>query len=270
MTELNNPQLDLLSHMVIGERLNSDGFLSRDSEGINLFFSLLGIEYIEHHNSGYYDTIDIFSSTKIALHTANKDGKIWKVIEALKNPDTEEFIERHFGEWSKTQVSPNLLTQAFQKLDEQIQATETHLREGRNSEAVTCSYRFVETSFYIICDHFSGKGLKFKTGGKFKDNFVNIKKHFEMRKQEGFPDYINKMLETLDEMTQEIIKVRNSKGVSHGTQSNSKEVKPHHARLIFDMALSVNNFLLSVCKNRDDKFGKQKDNTDNDFDDLPF
>jgi hypothetical protein len=91
-----------------------------------------------------------------------------------------------------------------------------------------------------------------------------------MKTKDNFPDYINKMLETIDKMTQEIIKVRNNKGVAHSLKSSSKEVKPHHARLIFDMALSVNNFLLSVCKNRDDEFGKQKDNTDNDFDELPF
>jgi hypothetical protein len=122
MTTLDNAKINLLSHMIVGkEELNSKGFSSRDDEGINLFFSLLDIDYIECYDNNYYSTIDTFESTKKTLRKVNEDDKILQVIEKLKNPKTEEFIERHFGEWWKTQVFPNSLTKVFKELDEQIQ-----------------------------------------------------------------------------------------------------------------------------------------------------
>ena len=117
--------------------------------------------------------------------------------------------------------------------------------EGNYDSAITkCRTLLEEVFFYVI----EKKNEIPSTKGNIGKLYGQVKNLYNMHQQKDQDDRINGLLSGLEKILSAISDMRNKSSDAHGAGSNRIKIEEHHARLFVNSAMTMAEFILSVCE----------------------
>ena len=119
--------------------------------------------------------------------------------------------------------------------------------EGNYDSAITkCRTLLEEVFFYAI----EKKNETPSTKGDIGKLYSQVKSLYHMHQQKDQDNRINALLSGLEKILTAISDMRNKSSDAHGAGSNRIKLEEHHARLFVNSAMTMAEFVLSVCEHK--------------------
>ena len=119
--------------------------------------------------------------------------------------------------------------------------------EGNYDSAITkCRTLLEEVFFYAI----EKKNETPSTKGDIGKLYSQVKSLYHMHQQKDQDNRINALLSGLEKILTAISEMRNKSSDAHGAGSNRIKLEEHHARLFVNSAMTMAEFVLSVCEHK--------------------
>ena len=119
--------------------------------------------------------------------------------------------------------------------------------EGNYDSAITkCRTLLEEVFFYAI----EKKNETPSTKGDIGKLYCQVKSLYHMHQQKDQDNRINALLSGLEKVLTAISEMRNKSSDAHGAGSNRIKLEEHHARLFVNSAMTMAEFVLSVCEHK--------------------
>lgn len=119
--------------------------------------------------------------------------------------------------------------------------------EGNYDSAITkCRTLLEEVFFYAI----EKKNETPSTKGDIGKLYSQVKSLYHMHQQKDQDNRINALLSGLEKVLTAISEMRNKSSDAHGAGSNRIKLEEHHARLFVNSAMTMAEFVLSVCEHK--------------------
>ena len=119
--------------------------------------------------------------------------------------------------------------------------------EGNYDSAITkCRTLLEEVLFYAI----EKKNETPSTKGDIGKLYSQVKSLYHMHQQKDQDNRINALLSGLEKILTAISEMRNKSSDAHGAGSNRIKLEEHHARLFVNSAMTMAEFVLSVCEHK--------------------
>lgn len=119
--------------------------------------------------------------------------------------------------------------------------------EGNYDSAITkCRTLLEEVFFYAI----EKKNETPSTKGDIGKLYSQVKSLYHMHQQKDQDNRINALLSGLEKILTAISEMRNKSSDAHGAGSNRIKLEEHHARLFVNSAMTMAEFVLSVCEHQ--------------------
>ena len=119
--------------------------------------------------------------------------------------------------------------------------------EGNYDSAITkCRTLMEEVFFYAI----EKKNETPSTKGDIGKLYSQVKSLYHMHQQKDQDNRINALLSGLEKILTAISDMRNKSSDAHGAGSNRIKLEEHHARLFVNSAMTMAEFVLSVCEHK--------------------
>ena len=119
--------------------------------------------------------------------------------------------------------------------------------EGNYDSAITkCRTLLEEVFFYAI----EKKNETPSTKGDIGKLYSQVKSLYHMHQQKDQDNRINALLSGLEKILTAISEMRNKSSDAHGAGSNRIKLEEHHARLFVNSAMTMAEFILSVCEHK--------------------
>lgn len=119
--------------------------------------------------------------------------------------------------------------------------------DGNYDSAITkCRTLLEEVFFYAI----EKKNETPSTKGDIGKLYSQVKSLYHMHQQKDQDNRINALLSGLEKILTAISDMRNKSSDAHGAGSNRIKLEEHHARLFVNSAMTMAEFILSVCENK--------------------
>lgn len=117
--------------------------------------------------------------------------------------------------------------------------------DGNYDSAITkCRTLLEEVFFYAI----EKKNETPSTKGDIGKLYSQVKSLYHMHQQKDQDNRINALLSGLEKILTAISEMRNKSSDAHGAGSNRIKLEEHHARLFVNSAMTMAEFVLSVCE----------------------
>ena len=122
------------------------------------------------------------------------------------------------------------------------------IAEGNYDSAITkCRTLMEEVCFYAI----EKKNETPSTSGDIGKLYGQVKTLYNMHQDKSLDKRINGLLSGLEKILTAISEMRNKGSDAHGAGSNRIKIDEHHARLFVNSAMTMADFVLSVCERQD-------------------
>lgn len=119
--------------------------------------------------------------------------------------------------------------------------------DGNYDSAITkCRTLLEEVFFYAI----EKKNETPSTKGDIGKLYSQVKSLYHMHQQKDQDNRINALLSGLEKVLTAISEMRNKSSDAHGAGSNRIKLEEHHARLFVNSAMTMAEFVLSVCEHK--------------------
>lgn len=119
--------------------------------------------------------------------------------------------------------------------------------DGNYDSAITkCRTLLEEVFFYAI----EKKNETPSTKGDIGKLYSQVKSLYHMHQQKDQDNRINALLSGLEKILTAISDMRNKSSDAHGAGSNRINLEEHHARLFVNSAMTMAEFILSVCEHK--------------------
>lgn len=119
--------------------------------------------------------------------------------------------------------------------------------DGNYDSAITkCRTLLEEVFFYAI----EKKNETPSTKGDIGKLYSQVKSLYHMHQQKDQDNRINALLSGLEKILTAISEMRNKSSDAHGAGSNRIKLEEHHARLFVNSAMTMAEFVLSVCEHQ--------------------
>lgn len=119
--------------------------------------------------------------------------------------------------------------------------------DGNYDSAITkCRTLMEEVFFYAI----EKKNETPSTKGDIGKLYSQVKSLYHMHQQKDQDNRINALLSGLEKILTAISDMRNKSSDAHGAGSNRIKLEEHHARLFVNSAMTMAEFILSVCEHK--------------------
>ena len=123
----------------------------------------------------------------------------------------------------------------------------TDVSEGHYDSAITkCRTLLEEVFFYVI----EKKNETPSTKGDIGKLYGQVKSLYNMHQHKDLDNRINSLLSGFEKILTAISDMRNKGSDAHGAGSNRIAIEEHHARLFVNSAMTMADFILSVCENQ--------------------
>ena len=105
----------------------------------------------------------------------------------------------------------------------------------------------------VFCKVIQDRGGKPGKSGEIRNLYNQVRGLYQMHQNSETNHRINGLLSGLEKILTAIAEMRNISGDAHGSGTRRIKIKPHHARLFVNSALTMAEFILEVSENGKDK-----------------
>jgi len=117
--------------------------------------------------------------------------------------------------------------------------------DGNFDSAITKSRTLLEEVFIYVIEK---KGEIASESGEIGKLYSQVKTLYNMHQSKDIDKRINGLLSGLEKILSAIAEMRNKSSDSHGVGSKRIAISDHHARLFVNSAMTMADFVLSVCE----------------------
>ena len=122
--------------------------------------------------------------------------------------------------------------------------------DGNYDSAITKSRTLLEEVFCYVIER---KGEEPSESGDIRKLYNQVKQLYNMHQSKDMDKRINGLLSGLEKILSAIAEMRNKGSDSHGVGAKRINLSDHHARLFVNSAMTMADFVLSVCEKRSQK-----------------
>lgn len=122
--------------------------------------------------------------------------------------------------------------------------------DGNYDSAITKSRTLLEEVFCYVIER---KGEEPSESGDIGKLYNQVKQLYNMHQSKDMDKRINGLLSGLEKILSAIAEMRNKGSDSHGVGAKRINLSDHHARLFVNSAMTMADFVLSVCEKQSQK-----------------